>query len=246
MLIAVEQRDAYANLLLPSMLAERGLAGRDAALATELTYGTLRGRGSYDAILSLCSDRSLDRVDPPLREVLRLGTHQLLATRVAPHAAVATSVDLARDLAGQRSAGFVNAVLRRVSTRDLDAWIGVAAPGRDTDPLGHLAVRYSHPRWMVKVVADALGEDAAGALAGTEAALAADGTRPRVTLCAVPGLADQGELRGRRRRALRLVALRGVPGGRGPGRDRGGQRPARGRPGRGEPAGRHRGRPGRA
>ena len=194
MLIAVEQRDAYANLLLPSMLAERGLAGRDAALATELTYGTLRGRGSYDAILSLCSDRSLDRVDPPLREVLRLGTHQLLATRVAPHAAVATSVDLARDLAGQRSAGFVNAVLRRVSTRDLEAWIGVAAPGRDTDPLGHLAVRYSHPRWIVKVVADALGEDAAGALAGTEAALAADGTRPRVTLCVVPGLADQGEL----------------------------------------------------
>ena len=58
-------------------------AGRDAALATELTYGTLRGRGSYDAILGLCSDRALDRVDPPLREVLRLGTHQLLATRVA-------------------------------------------------------------------------------------------------------------------------------------------------------------------
>jgi 16S rRNA (cytosine967-C5)-methyltransferase len=193
-LIAVEQRDAYANLLLPSMLAERGLTGRDAALATELTYGTLRGRGSYDAILGMCSDRGLDRVDPPLREVLRLGTHQLLATRVAPHAAVATSVDLARDLAGQRSAGFVNAVLRRVATRDLETWIGVAAPRRDTDPLGHLAVRYSHPRWMVQVVADALGEDTGGALAETEAALAADGTRPRVTLCVVPGLADPAEL----------------------------------------------------
>ena len=193
-LIAVEQRDAYANLLLPSMLAERGLTGRDAALATELTYGTLRGRGSYDAILGLCSDRGLDRVDPPLREVLRLGTHQLLATRVRPHAAVATSVDLARDLAGQRSAGFVNAVLRRVATRDLETWIGVAAPRRDTDPLGHLAVRYSHPRWMVQVLADALGEDTGGVLAETEAALAADGTRPRVTLCVVPGLADPGEL----------------------------------------------------
>ncbi|MGH3123218.1 MAG: transcription antitermination protein NusB, partial [Streptosporangiaceae bacterium] len=139
-LIAVEQRDAYANLLLPSMLAERGLTGRDAALATELTYGTLRGRGSYDAILGMCSDRGLDRVDPPLREVLRLGTHQLLATRVRPHAAVATSVDLARDLAGQRSAGFVNAVLRRVATRDLETWMGVAAPRRDHEPLGQLAV----------------------------------------------------------------------------------------------------------
>ena len=193
-LIAVEQRDAYANLLLPSMLAERGLTGRDAALATELTYGTLRGRGSYDAILALCSDRGLNRVDPPLREVLRLGTHQLLATRVRPHAAVATSVDLARDLAGQRPAGFVNAVLRRVATRDLETWIGVAAPHRDTDPLGHLAVRYSHPRWMVQVLAGALGEDTGGVLAETEAALAADGTRPRVTLCVVPGLADPGEL----------------------------------------------------
>ncbi len=193
-LMAVEQRDAYANLLLPSMLAERGLAGRDAALATELTYGTLRGRGSYDAILSLCSDRALDRVDPPLREVLRLGTHQLLATRVRAHAAVATSVDLARDLAGQRSAGFVNAVLRKVATRDLETWMGLAAPRRDADPLGHLAVRYSHPRWMVQVVADALGEAATGGLAGTEAALAADGTRPRVTLCVVPGLADPAEL----------------------------------------------------
>jgi 16S rRNA (cytosine967-C5)-methyltransferase len=193
-LIAVDQRDAYANLLLPSMLTERGLTGRDAALATELTYGTLRGRGSYDAILGLCSDRKLDRVDLPLREVLRLGTHQLLATRVQQHAAVATSVDLARDLAGQRSAGFVNAVLRKVATRDLETWMGVAAPRRDADPLGHLAVRYSHPRWMVQVVASALGEDAAGALAETEAALAANGTRPRVTLCVVPGLADPGEL----------------------------------------------------
>jgi len=193
-LIAVEQRDAYANLLLPSVLAQRGLDGRDAALATELTYGTLRGRGTYDAILGVCSDRSLDRIDPPLREVLRLGSHQLLATRVRSHAAVATSVDLARDLAGQRSAGFVNAVLRRVATRDLETWIAVAAPSRETDPLGHLAVRYSHPRWLAAALADALGEDTRGELAETEAALAADGSRPRVTLCAVPGLADQAEL----------------------------------------------------
>ena len=226
MLIAVEQRDAYANLLLPSMLAERGLEGRDAALATELTYGTLRGRGSYDAILGLCSDRRLDRVDPPLREVLRLGTHQLLATRVRPHAAVATSVDLARDLAGQRSAGFVNAVLRKVATRDLETWMGVAAPRRDTDLLGHLAVRYSHPRWMAQAMAEALGEDPAGGLAGTEAALAADGIRPRVTLCVVPGLADPGGTPGRRRGTRLLVTVRCVPAGRGPGRDRGGQRRA--------------------
>ena len=64
-------------LLLPALLTERGLAGRDAAFATELTYGTLRGRGTYDAIVAACSDR--DELDPPVRDVLRLGAHQLLA-----------------------------------------------------------------------------------------------------------------------------------------------------------------------
>jgi 16S rRNA (cytosine967-C5)-methyltransferase len=126
--------------------------------------------------------------------VLRLGAHQLLATRVGAHAAVATSVDLARDVAGPRPAGFVNAVLRRVATRDLAAWMEIAAPSRPDDLTGHLSVRYSHPRWIVSALSEALGEDPADGLAETEAVLAADGERPLVTLCAVPGLADAAEL----------------------------------------------------
>ena len=142
---AVRERDAYANLLLPALLRERGLTGRDAAFATELSYGTLRGQGTYDAVIAACSARGLDRIDPPVRDVLRLGAHQLLATRVGAHAAVATSVDLAREAAGPGASGFVNAVLRRVASRDLEAWIAAAAPDRAADPIGHLAVRYSHP-----------------------------------------------------------------------------------------------------
>ncbi len=129
-----------------------------------------------------------------MREVLRLGTHQLLATRIQPHAAVATSVNLVKEAAGQRPAGFVNAVLRRVATRDLTAWLDIAAPPRDADPAGHLAVRYSHPRWIVEAFAAALGESPASGLAATEALLAADNERPAVHLCAVPGLASQQEL----------------------------------------------------
>ena len=101
-LAAVRERDAYANLALPSLLRQRGINGRDAALATELCYGTLRGQGSYDAILNVCSDRRVARMDLPVREVLRLGVHQLLGTRIAAHAAVTTSVDLAKDVAGRR------------------------------------------------------------------------------------------------------------------------------------------------
>jgi 16S rRNA (cytosine967-C5)-methyltransferase len=183
---AVADRDAYANLLLPALLTERGLTGRDAAFATELTYGTLRGRGTYDAILAACSDR--DQLDPPVRDVLRLGAHQLLATRVGHHAAVATSVDLVKDVCGPRPSGFVNAVLRRVATRDLAAWTEIVAPARDRDPVGYLAVRYSYPRWIVEAFRDALGEASATEL---EDALAAGNLRPDVVLAITPGQADR-------------------------------------------------------
>jgi 16S rRNA (cytosine967-C5)-methyltransferase len=183
-LAAVDDRAAYANLLLPRLLADRAIAGRDAALATELAYGTLRGQGSYDAVLAACSDRPLDKLDPPVLRVLRLGTHQLLATRVGAHAAVATSVDLAKDVVGPRGSGYVNAVLRRVSTRDLDAWLAIVAPDPDTDPDGNLAVRYSYPRWIVAAYRDALGDAAESEI---EAALKAGNDRPRVTMAAFPG-----------------------------------------------------------
>ena len=194
MLWAVDQRDAYANLLLPTLLRERGIEGRDAALATELTYGTLRGLQTYDAILDLCSDRPAGQIDPPVREVLRLGAHQLLATRVASHAAVATSVDLAKDVAGMRPAGFVNAVLRRIGTREQAEWLRIIAPDRTADPVGFLAATYSYPRWIVAAFRDALGEDAADGLPETEQVLAAGNTRPKITLAALPGLAKREEL----------------------------------------------------
>jgi 16S rRNA (cytosine967-C5)-methyltransferase len=183
-LAAVEDREAYANLMLPGLLAERSITGRDAAFATELAYGTLRGQGTYDAVLAACSDRPLARLDPPVRHVLRLGAHQLLATRVGAHAAVATSVDLVKSVAGPRASGYVNAVLRRVATRDLDAWLTIVAPDPVTDPDGYLAIRHSHPRWIVAAFRDALGEQGAAEL---EAALAAGNVRPHVTLATFPG-----------------------------------------------------------
>lgn len=182
-LAAVRDREAYANLLLPRLLTERRLTGRDAALATELAYGTLRGQGSYDAVLAACSDRPLEKLDPPVLDVLRLGAHQLLNTRVGAHAAVATSVDLARSVAGPRVSGYVNAVLRRVATRDLDAWLALIAPDPATDRDACLAVRYSHPRWIVAAYRAALGEAADEEL---EQALEAGNARPRVTLATFP------------------------------------------------------------
>ena len=190
LLRAVDERDAYANLTLPGLLRAHHLAGRDAAFATELAYGTLRGRGTYDAVLSACVDRPLHQVDPPVLDVLRLGAHQLLAMRVPSHAAVAATVELARAVLGEGRASFVNAVLRRTAGRDLAGWLAEVAPDRATDPVGHLAVAHSHPRWVVSAMRDALG----GELAHTEALLAADNRPAAVTLVARPGRASVAEL----------------------------------------------------
>ena len=190
---AVDEQDAYANLVLPNLLRERGIVERDAAFATELTYGSLRGRGTYDAVLAACIDRPLTDVDAPVLDVLRLGAHQLLAMRVPSHAGVGETVELARGVLGEGRAKFVNAVLRKLSAHDLDAWIAAVAPDETEDRLGYLAIAHSHPRWVVQAFIDAL-RVRGRAESELEDLLAADNARPRVTLVARPGRSTVAEL----------------------------------------------------
>jgi 16S rRNA (cytosine967-C5)-methyltransferase len=185
---AVAEQDAYANLVLPRQLTEAGLTGRDAALATELGYGTLRATGTLDEVLRRCASRELSDIQTAVLNLLRLGAYQLLRTRIPTHAAVATTVDLARATGNARAAGFVNAVLRKVSARDFDGWCEEI--GRNASPVGRLALRYSHPGWIVAAFADALGEDHAE----LAAALAADDERPETHLVGWPGRISQAEL----------------------------------------------------
>jgi 16S rRNA (cytosine967-C5)-methyltransferase len=191
LLTSVRVRDAYANLALPAILRRYRLRDRDAAFATELGYGTLRARGLLDAVIDACTDRPLAKVEPPLLDALRLGAYQLLRTRVPPHAAVDTTVELVRADAGSRSAGFVNAVLRRVGERSEKDWVDRLAPKADEDPVGHAAFAHAHPRWIAQAFADALGAAGAGEL---DAALAADDARPAVHLLARPGEITATEL----------------------------------------------------
>jgi 16S rRNA (cytosine967-C5)-methyltransferase len=193
LLTAVRTRDAYANLAMPGILRRYRLHDRDAALATELGYGTLRAQGLLDAVIEECTDRPLIRVEPALLDALRLGAYQLLRTRIPSHAAVATTVELVRAEAGSRAGGFVNAVLRRVGERDEQAWVAALAPPADEDPVGHSAFAHSHPRWIAQAFADALGRSADPA-AELDAALAADDARPAVHLLARPGEITAAEL----------------------------------------------------
>jgi 16S rRNA (cytosine967-C5)-methyltransferase len=187
---AVSERDAYANLVLPALLRERGITGRDAAFATELAYGACRTRGLLDAVIAHAAGRPVEKIDPVLLDLLRLGAYQLLRTRVEPHAAVSTTVEHAGAEFDSARAGFVNAVLRTIASRDERSWVAELAPPADRDPVGHLAFRYSHPRWIAQAFADALGPDA-GEL---EDLLASDDGRPLVHLAARPGVLTAADL----------------------------------------------------
>lgn len=187
---AVSERDAYANLALPAMLRERGITGRDAAFATELTYGACRAQGLLDAIISAAAGRPVDHIDPVLLDLLRLGAYQILRTRVEDHAAVSTTVEQAGIEFDTVRAGFVNGVLRTITRRDEASWVAELAPPAATDPIGHLAFVHAHPRWVAQAFADALGARAHE----LAALLASDDARPAVHLVARPGEITAGEL----------------------------------------------------
>ena len=177
-LVAVREDDAYANLVLPLLLRERDITGRDAAFTTELVGGTLRGLGSYDAVIDHLAGRSPDAA---VRDALRLGAHQVLAMRIPDHAAVTSTVELVRARIGHKPVGFTNAVMRKIAAHDLETWMDTLEASQ--------AVRRSHPQWIVDALGHALNRPDE-----LDALLAADNERPRVTLVARPGLSTKAEL----------------------------------------------------
>jgi 16S rRNA (cytosine967-C5)-methyltransferase len=163
-LTQVEERGAYASLLLDAKLNKARLSPEERALATELTYGVLRWQGRLDYLLGLVADRPWERVDPALRRLLRLGAYQLLfLTRVPPYAAVNETVALtrlARPSNPDASKAFVNAVLRGL----LRGQATLRFPDPSADRIGALATRWSHPGWLAARWLARLGAEEAEAL----------------------------------------------------------------------------------
>ncbi len=189
---AVRVDAAYANLLLPARIRRAGLNRADAAFATELTYGTLRLHGYYDRVIELAAGRPTSAIDPAVLDVLRLGAHQLLSTRVPTHAAVYEQVALARRVA-PKAAGFANAVLRSISRTSSEAWREfVAESGADDDE--RLALLQSHPAWIVRALRTALEREGRGG--ELVELLEADNASPRVNLAVLPGLGDIAGIEG--------------------------------------------------
>ena len=173
----VATTDSYINLLLPSVLRGSNLSDPDRGMVQELSYGALRWQAQYDAMIDLLSDNS---PSVEVRNLLRLGLHQLFRMRVPSHAAVSETVDLAKKLQ-PRAAGYVNAVLRNADRRGYEGLLESCLSGLDS--FDRLAILYSHPRWVVAELARALELD--GRTGELEDLLAANNETPEVNLAAL-------------------------------------------------------------
>lgn len=147
------------------------LAEPDRRLAHELAAGVLRQRTALDSQLGPLVPRGWSSVAPDLQDVLRLGLYQLTGLdRVPDHAAVHTSVSLAKETGGARAAAFVNAVLRRVARTE------PATRPPEGNPAERLAVEHSHPMWLVRRWIEVFGVE------GTEGLLRWNNCRPRLVV----------------------------------------------------------------
>jgi len=183
---AVHNKDAYSNLVLPAEITNAKLDPRDAGFATELTYGALRRQGSLDAVIKACVDRA--DLDSAVHDVLRIGAYQLLFMRVPDHAAVSETVDLARKVTGTGPTKFVNAVMRKISTKDWQTWLAELTEG--LAPIDKLAIEFSYPVWVIRALADAYQADGET----IKPILTAGNTPVPVSLVARPGQFEIKEL----------------------------------------------------
>jgi 16S rRNA (cytosine967-C5)-methyltransferase len=150
--------------------AVKGLTGPDRRLAHEMAAGVLRRQSALDARLAPLVPRGWAKVAAGLKDVLRLGAFQLTALdRVPAHAAVDTSVSLAKEAGGAKAGGFVNAVLRHLNDAP-------PAPAPRSSPAARRAAAYSPPAWRVERWVARFGAPAA------ERLLRWNDTRPRLVL----------------------------------------------------------------
>ncbi|HEX6987868.1 MAG TPA: 16S rRNA (cytosine(967)-C(5))-methyltransferase RsmB [Bacillota bacterium] len=172
-LLDFEQGSAVDQALSRALSRHLPADPRDRALVTELVYGVVRRLRALDFALDAVATRPVARMEPPVRAILRLAVYQLLyLDRVPAHAVVHQAVDQARAVGKDRSAGFINAVLRALQRdRDRLAW-----PDRRREPVRYLCVAHSHPEWIVRRWLARLGFEE------TEALCAANNRRPELTL----------------------------------------------------------------
>lgn len=186
----VSEAGAYANLRLPEMLSNSSLDERDRAFVTELAYGTLRMQGKHDAFIKAKSNRPIEDLDFSLRNLLRMGLHQLNEMRVPDHAAVGETVEIARATLGEAKASFVNAMLRECTrTPEFYSQYIIHEGDSATVVRSKLSILHSHPEWEVQSFYDQFKD-----WSRVESLLIANNTPVKPHLIAWPGRSTVEEL----------------------------------------------------
>ncbi len=188
LLTEVNRNEGYSNLLLPQALNSSKLDERDKSLVTELLYGTIRMQGKHDWVLAQISDRPWTEVDPGIVDICRMGVHQIHEMRIPDHAAVASTVEVARKRLGESKASFVNALLRNVTRKSQEDWFQPLSA--ISDPVERMSIQYSHPEWIVSAYYDLLKD-----WDEVEQALAINNEAATPTLVSWPGLSTIDDLK---------------------------------------------------
>lgn len=169
----VDTGGAYANIALARELGRRPLSDQDRRFVTELVYGTVKAGATLDWLLGHYCSRPLAKIDPMIRNILRMGVYQIFfLSRVPVSAACNQAVELAKKHGHAGTVKFVNAVLRSAGREPEKA----AYPDAAKEPARYLALKYFHPEWLVTRWLARLGFEAC------EALLAADNATPPLSL----------------------------------------------------------------
>lgn len=157
-LYEVHENGAYANVALARALRQAELSEQDRRFVTELVYGAVKAGGTLDWILRRYVSRPVRKIQPLVREILRLGLYQIFyLDKVPASAACNTSVDLAKGMGMKGLSGFVNAVLR-TAVREPEKAAFPTGKGHATE---NLALRSQHPEWLVRHWVRTFGFEAA-------------------------------------------------------------------------------------
>ena len=171
----VLEEGAYTNIAINKYLRSHQLESMERRLFTELVYGTVKAVGTLDWYLAKCVSRPLEQLEGSVLAVLRLSAYQLLfMERIPASAACNEAVKLTRCVSHEGSAKFVNGVLRGLLRKQQAG--DLTLPDPEQDEAGYLALKYYHPRWLVKRWLGPWGK------AGTESLLAFNNTAAPVCL----------------------------------------------------------------
>jgi len=185
----------HADELIDRELSRGSLCGPDRGLYSQLVFGLLRCQGTVDHYLEQLLNKPLERLEEPLRQMLRLGLYQLhFLDRIPAHAAVHEAVELAK-LVLPRASGFVNGVLRNYLRKKES----LTLPDRTRDSIGHLAAAHSVPRWLLEQWQEQLPKEELEPLA------AASSQEPPLTIRANTLRITRGEL-------MELFSAAGISG----------------------------------